>query len=223
MDILSGNALKLIAAATMFLDHMGLMLFPGNLLLRIIGRLALPIYAYMIAEGCKYTRSKKKYFGMIFGLGVVCQTVYFFFAESTYLSILFTFSLSIAAIFALQRSQAHPCPRNSILFTLTIAWIWLLNQLLTIDYGFLGCMLPVFPALLHGTPYDKKEWTVAMLALGLVLLSASLGSIQFWSLLAIPVLLLYSGKRGTWNMKCFFYIFYPAHLVLLELVAMLTH
>lgn len=222
MGILSGNALKLIAAATMFIDHMGLMLFPGNLLLRIIGRLALPIYAYMIAEGCKYTRNKKKYFGMVFGLAVVCQTVYFFFAGSSYLSILFTFSLSILAVYALQANQVHPCAKNSIRFTLTVAGVWLLNQLMQIDYGFLGCMLPVFPAMLHNTPYDKKEWNVAMLGLGLLLLAWEPGSIQFYSLLSLPLLMLYSGKRGKGNMKYFFYIFYPAHLVVLELILMLT-
>lgn len=222
MGILSGNALKLIAAATMFIDHMGLMLFPGNLLLRIIGRLALPIYAYMIAEGCKYTRNKKKYFGMVFGLAVVCQTVYFFFAGSSYLSILFTFSLSILAVYALQANQVHPCAKNSIRFTLTVAGVWLLNQLMQIDYGFLGCMLPVFPAMLHNTPYDKKEWNVAMLGLGLLLLAWESGSIQFYSLLSLPLLILYSGKRGKGNMKYFFYIFYPAHLVVLELILMLT-
>lgn len=222
MGILSGNALKLIAAATMFIDHMGLMLFPGNLLLRIIGRLALPIYAYMIAEGCKYTRNKKKYFGMVFGLAVVCQTVYFFFAGSSYLSILFTFSLSILAVYALQANQVHPCAKNSIRFTLTVAGVWLLNQLMQIDYGFLGCMLPVFPAMLHNTPYDKKEWNVAMLGLGLLLLAWESGSIQFYSLLSLPLLMLYSGKRGKGNMKYFFYIFYPAHLVVLELILMLT-
>lgn len=222
MGILSGNALKLIAAATMFIDHMGLMLFPGNLLLRIIGRLSLPIYAYMIAEGCKYTRNKKKYFGMVFGLAVVCQTVYFFFAGSSYLSILFTFSLSILTVYALQANQVHPCAKNSILFTLTVAGVWLLNQLMQIDYGFLGCMLPVFPAMLHNTPYDKKEWNVAMLGLGLLLLAREPGSIQFYSLLSLPLLMLYSGKRGKGNMKYFFYIFYPAHLVVLELILMLT-
>ena len=222
MALLSGNILKLIAAASMFLDHMGLMLFPGNGILRIVGRLALPIYAYMIAEGCKYTRNKKKYFGTVFGLASLCQAVYFFFSGSTYLSILFTFSLAIVCIYALQRYQQTPTAKNGILFALAVTGVYGLNVLLEIDYGFWGCMLPVFPAMLQGTPYDKKEWNVAMLGLGLLLLSLALGGTQIWSLAALPLLLLYSGKRGRWKMKYFFYIFYPAHLVLLELLAILT-
>lgn len=221
MGILTGNALKLIAAASMLLDHMGLMLFPGNLLLRIIGRLAMPIYAFMIAEGCKYTRSKSRYFGMVFSLAAVCQTVYFLFDGSTYLSILFTFSLSIGTIYALQRYQANPGAATGALFALAVAGVYLLNRIFTIDYGFWGCMLPVFPAMLHGTAYDRQPWNMAMLGLGMVLLSANVGGIQFFSLAALPLLLLYSGRRGKWNMKYFFYIFYPVHLVLLEGIAML--
>lgn len=222
MGILSGNALKLIAAATMFIDHMGLMLFPGNLWLRIIGRLALPIYAYMIAEGCKYTRNKKKYFGMVFGLAVVCQGVYFLFVGDLYLSILFTFSLSILTIFALQRYKAKPTATNALLLALTVAGVYVLNRLFVIDYGFWGCMLPVFAAMLHGTEYDSKAANVTMLGAGLLLLAWELGSIQFYALMALPLLMLYSGKRGKWNMKYFFYIFYPAHLVLLQGLLMLT-
>ena len=70
---LSGNMLKIIAAVTMLVDHAGILFFPSQNIYRIIGRLAFPIFAYMIAEGCKYTRNKIRYFAMIFGLAAVCQ------------------------------------------------------------------------------------------------------------------------------------------------------
>ena len=221
MQLLSGNALKLIAAATMFLDHMAVMLFPGNELLRALGRLAMPIYAFMISEGCKYTRNKANYFCMVLSLALVCQTVYFLFSGDTYFSILFTFSLAIVTVYALQRYQNHPCAENGILFSLVVAGIYQLNRFVTIDYGFWGCMLPAFPAMLHGTAYDRQEYKTAMLALGLVLLASSMGENQIYSLGALPLLLLYSGKRGKWKMKYFFYIFYPAHMALLEGIVML--
>ena len=41
------------------------------------------------------------------------------------------------------------------------------------------------------------------------------------ALLALPLLMLYSGRRGKWNMKYFFYIFYPAHLAILQGIAWL--
>ena len=62
---LSGNQLKLIALAAMTVDHIGVQFFPNIQLLRIIGRLALPIFAYMIAQGCRYTKNKARYLGTI--------------------------------------------------------------------------------------------------------------------------------------------------------------
>ena len=58
---LSGNQLKIIAMLTMLVDHIGVQLFPECIILRIIGRLSLPIFAYMIAEGCLHTRNRPKY------------------------------------------------------------------------------------------------------------------------------------------------------------------
>ena len=106
--ILNGNHLKLIAAFAMLLDHAGILLFPRVRMLRILGRLAYPIFAYMIAQGCHYTRNKLRYFLMVFGLGAVCQLVYYFASGDTYLNILLTFSLSILLIYvgqALYRQQ----------------------------------------------------------------------------------------------------------------------
>lgn len=218
---LSGNSLKIIAAVSMTLDHMGLMLFPQIPLFRILGRLALPIFAYMIAEGCKYTRNKKKYFGMVFGLGAVCQTVYWFVDHSLYFSILITFSLSILMIYALQSWNETRTASSGLTFAALVAAVWWLNQIFTIDYGFFGCMLPVFAALPHRTRHDRYPVSILTLGLGLLFLAVDIGDIQFFSLLALPLLLAYSGRRGKWKMKYFFYIFYPAHLVILEGIAML--
>jgi len=217
--MLSGNMLKIIAAGAMFLDHLGLMFFPGNEIFRILGRLAFPIFAFMIAEGSKYTRNRLRYFGQLFGLATVCQAVYFLVDGSLYLSVLFTFSLSLGMIFALQAWKQQPSTFSFLLF-LAITWAtWALNRLFTIDYGFLGCMVPVTAALPHGTKWDRKEVSVACLGLGLGLLAWDLGGWQVWSLAALPLLLLYSGQRGKRRMKYFFYIFYPAHLALLQVLA----
>lgn len=236
---LSGNALKLIAAAAMLTDHVGLMFFPGNLLFRLVGRLALPIYGFMIAEGCKYTKNRLKYFLSVFLLGAVCQVVYWFFAGSTYFSILITFSLSILTLYSLQFFRetlfdpAAGMGRKTaalLCFPTAVGAVWLLNRVLTIDYGFWGCMLPVFAGAFQrrrGIPadalsgLDKPLISVAMLSLGLLVLAWDLGGIQIYALMAVPLLLCYSGRRGKGNLKYFFYIFYPVHLVLLQGLAML--
>lgn len=222
--ILNGNHLKLIAAVTMLLDHAGILLFPGIALFRILGRLAYPIYAYMVAEGCRYTRNKLRYFLLVFGMGAACQIVYYFFSGDTYLNILLTFSCSIALIYALQASYAAKTWQKqalwSILFCAGFLTVYGLDQLITIDYGFWGVMAPVFVSFAYLRKFP--HWmSVLLLGVALLLLGADLGGIQHYALLSIPLLLLYSGKRGKYSMKYFFYIFYPVHLVVLQGIAML--
>jgi len=70
------NHLKLIACMSMLIDHIGYVLFPEAELLRIIGRIAMPIFAFFIGEGCLHTRDRKKYFLRLFVLALICQAVY---------------------------------------------------------------------------------------------------------------------------------------------------
>lgn len=218
---LTGNALKILAAIFMTLDHIGVILLPRVQALQMIGRLAMPIYAFMIAEGCKYTRNKKKYFGMVFGLGAACQIVYYFYEHSLYLSILITFSLSILTVYALQLWKQKKTILSGLVFASCVTAVYLLNQKFTIDYGFWGCMLPVFAALPHGTKYDSDFTNITMLGIGLVFLGLSMDWIQCLALLALPLLYAYNGKRGTLNLKYFFYIFYPVHMAVLAGISML--
>ena len=233
--VFSSNSLKMIGAAAMLVDHVGLMFFPEITLLRILGRLAYPIFAFMIAEGCAHTGNRGRYFLRVFVRAAVCQIVYFLVDGSAYFSILVTFCCGIGMVYALQDMKRElfagerPGYLGAVEFALTVVLVWLLNRRLTIDYGFWGCMVPVFASLfqgLEGAPdalraLDRKEVHVGMTGIGLVMLSWDLGGIQWWSLLALVLLMLYSGKRGKWRMKYFFYIFYPAHLAILQGIAWL--
>lgn len=219
--VFTGNQLKLIAAAAMLLDHAGILLFPRIKLFRVFGRLAYPIFAYMIAEGCRYTKNKPRYFLMLFGLGAACQLVYYFFSGDTYLNILLTFSVSVLLIYALQ--AAHGTQRQglwSAVFAAGVLSAVGLDMLVTIDYGFWGIMIPVMVSFAHVRKFSR--WAeVFLLGAGLVFLGADFGGYQHYALLSLPFLLCYSGKRGTANMKYFFYIFYPVHLAVLQGIAML--
>ena len=130
--IFNGNHLKLIGALCMLLDHMGILLFPQVRLFRILGRLAYPIFAFMIAEGCRYTRHKLRYFLMVFGLGAGCQLVYYFVSADTYLNILLTFSFSILLIYLMQAAGQAENWKNSfasercLRLVLSLLWCFLI-------------------------------------------------------------------------------------------------
>lgn len=222
--VLSGNVLKIIAAVSMLIDHIGVILFPGVRIFRIIGRIAFPIFAYMIAEGCRYTKNKYRYFGNVIILAVVLQLVYFIAYRSTFLNILYTFALSMIGVFALQNLKKKNTLCSVVIFGGCIVCIYYVCQIFDVDYGFWGCMLPVFASIMHNTgKYDRKEIHVLIMGICLLQLSLTSGGVQPYSLLSLPLLLMYSGNRGRLNMKYFFYIFYPAHLVVLECIAWLIN
>ena len=221
---LTNNQLKIIAMLSMLIDHIGVAMFPNVMILRIIGRLAFPIFAYMIAEGCFYTKNKARYFFMIFGLGMICQLVFFFFMGSLYQGILMTFSLSIICIYAIDYYLKKRDWKSLSLMIFTVFAVAFLSINLPMiladktdfefDYSALGILLPI-------VIYYSKNKLIKMLftALILILLSEIYFTYQLYSLLAIPLLLLYNGERGKYKLKYLFYIFYPLHLVLVYFIS----
>ena len=211
---LTGNQLKILAMITMTCDHVGMQIFPQLLWLRIIGRLAMPIYAYMIAEGCRHTRDRKKYLLRLFGMGALCQVVYFVAMGSLYQCILITFSLSVCLICLLDAVEQEQNFRNwGKLFAGTVLIFFLcvvLPDLLPntdyeVDYGLPGVLLPV---LIYGAGTRG-------LLLGLFLVAMQHGGIQWMAFGAVPLLLCYNGKRGRANIGKLFYWYYPIHLVVI--------
>lgn len=118
---LTGNQLKIIASISMVLDHLGIVLFPNQIIFRILGRIALPIYAFLIAEGCRHTKNKKKYLGLIAAMGIAFQLFYYFFMNDLYQGILITFSISISLIFAIESFINNKSTANRLLMLLIVS------------------------------------------------------------------------------------------------------
>lgn len=218
---LTGNQLKLIAVITMTIDHIGLILLPRVWVLRLIGRLAMPIYAYMIAEGCRHTHDRWRYLGRIAGLGLLCQVVYTAYLGSFYLNILLTFSLSILLIIAIENFQKKRTLISQVgvlalllgIFVLTVALPPLLRRWdFDLDYSLMGVLLPVLV-------YFGREKTKYLTA-GLILLGFRYGGLQWAALAAVPLLGMYNGQKGKGNLGKWFYLYYPAHLLVLYGIAM---
>ena len=230
---INSNALKYIAALTMLIDHVGYILFPRVVILRIIGRISFPLFAFMIAKGCRHTRNRLKYLISVATLALVCQIGMFAAFRSLDMGAPVTFTFSIMMIWAMQSMKATFFSKcriikklfSAALFIGTVGVTFVANYFLDIDYGFFGCLLPVFAALPHKPKcdeypsgwdkVDKLPVCVLTFTVGLTMLCYFSNTLQWWSLLAIIFLLFYSGKKGKRNTKYFFYIFYPAHLALL--------
>lgn len=216
---LSGNQLKIIALVAMTFDHVGLQLFPGHTFFRFIGRLAFPIFAYMIAEGASYTKNRAKYFLQMFGLGLVCQLVYFFAMDSLYQCILITFSFSVLLIYTLDRAMKKRSPEAILLFVCVFLSTFFLVEILphllpntdySVDYGIWGVLTPVIVFAAPG-----KISKLVFMAVPLAFLAMFGVYYQWMAFFALIPLALYSGKRGKYKMKNLFYIYYPLHLVVI--------
>jgi hypothetical protein len=204
-------------------DHIGYILFPRVLWLRIVGRLAMPIFAYMIAEGCRHTKNRRKYLLTMVFFAAVCQVVYLVVMRSLYQCIFVTFSLSICLIYLMDSAREK---RNmpSVLFLLVgflltaalcfggARWI----RGFDIDYGFFGVLLPV---LIYCGKDPSSRLILA--ACGMALLCDHLGGIQWYCMASLPLLALYNGERGKRKMKYLFYVYYPAHFVVIYAIARL--
>lgn len=221
---LSNNQLKILAMITMTMDHMGMILFPEQLWLRIIGRLAFPIYAYMIAEGCTHTRSMGRYLGSLGIMALVCQLAYSFATGSLVQSILVTFTLSVGLIWVMKWARSRHFPAKLLACAAIFGVLFITEGLpmllpetdFAVEYDFIGVILPV--AIYFCRTKAQKLWICGAL---LALMSAFMWPGQWFGLLTIPILALYNGRRGRLPMKWIFYLYFPAHLLVLQGLAFL--
>jgi len=220
--LLTGNMLKIIALITMTIDHIGMILFPTNMILRIIGRMAFPIYGYMIAEGCRYTKNRPKYLFSILSVGIICQIAYLVAMGSVYQCIMITFSMSLAVIYtfdlAAQKRVPWPLAVGVVILSFVICEIvpsFVPESCdFAVDYGFCGV---IYPFLIYIA--QSKRTKLFMALVGLILVSMSRPVIQIFSLLALIPLALYSGERGKLKLKYLFYVYYPVHLAIIYLIS----
>lgn len=222
---LTGNILKIIALVTMTIDHIGLELFDNMYIMRLIGRIAFPIFAYMIAEGCFYTRNRKRHIVTIASLALLCQIVYFVAMGSLYQCILVTFTLSIALIYSIDNVLKHRNIFNALILLATVLFISAVALYLPavlvgtdfgIDYGIFGILLPVLVYFAKG-----RELKLLAFAVGLALVCWDYGGIQWFSMLTVPLIALYNGKKGRVKLKNLFYIYYPLHLVVIYFIGVI--
>ena len=239
IQCLSGNMIKIIAAITMLIDHIGVVLYPHVTLFRIIGRISFPLFAFMLAEGARYTKSRVRHILLLGGLALLCQVVFYIVSGLLIMSILVTFTISLALIYLMEAakrvllSQNARCRDRILLplsFLIATFAAWLFCYFFTVDYGFVGCMVPLILSLpntrgIENAPptlvrLDTPLARIPLVCLCILIAALEFGSLQLFSALSLPFLLLYSGKRGRWRMKYFFYVFYPLHLVLLYGIAL---
>lgn len=210
---MSAFTLKMIALVTMVIDHVGAVFFPEIIWLRYIGRISMPIYAFLLVQGYQHTRDFKRYVIRMAVFAVVSEVPYDLLFHGTWLefggqNILFTL---LTALLVMRLLDASAKSRNIFLFIGALALI-IAPYFLHFSYGIYGILVPLCFFL-----FQKYRGIDALafsaLTYGKYLYDGNLT--QVYAIAASVPILLYNGKRGAFSLKYFFYIIYPAHLLLL--------
>lgn len=242
--LLSGTGLKWIAVATMLVDHLGTTLvwsyylllrqqfdpaaadwYTVYLWMRRIGRIAFPLFCFVLVEGFVHTRSRPKYALRLLLFAVVSEIPYDFaihdanYSYTGQLNIMFLLLLAYCALWladGLGKALKLPSWGTSLLTVGTVAGAaWLAaNNYVDASYHAYGIALV-------GVFYLARNHRFVQFALGCAatyLYCADHGSwLQMYAVLGLACIASYNGQRGR-GMKYFFYLFYPVHLLILGLL-----
>ena len=207
----------------MLIDHVGYYLLNDFEPFRMIGRLAMPLFIFMLVEGFKKTSSRPRYFARIFVTALIAEIPVYLLHISVmtdyYHNILFTMLLSFLALYATEKGK---------FWFVAVPLVALAASAFNCEYGAFGVMLAVGFYLVN--KYSPKQIFVRFTALLAVLLVTMIPlasyenwPIQLWSICAVIPLALYNGKKGRRLPRYFLYVFYPAHLFIIWLLTLVLH
>ena len=212
MNGLNTFTLKCIAIASMLIDHIGAVLFPQYEWMRIVGRLAFPIFAYLLVEGFIYTKDVKKYLIRL-GIFALISEIPFdlaFFRSFLYLghqNVFFTLFMGILMLYSMKKTPGR------VQQVLVMISMLLISDWLCMDYGSWGLLM-----ILAFYEYRDKKSLKLVLIILLNGLMWGMGYLtQVFAGFAVIPIWFHNRQLGP-KMKLFFYVVYPAHLLILFLI-----
>lgn len=223
---MSAFILKIIAIVTMTIDHAGAVVLKDMFFLRMIGRLAFPIFAFLIANGYVYTRDRKKYAVRLFVFALVSQYPFMLAFKSGWdLNIFFTLFLGLIAIGAHEYFMEK---NKSLQASLSVLVLAVLATALHTDYGYYGVFL-IFLFYYYRERFSILSVSVVILNLVFctqIAMSYNYYSprmyVQCLSCLSLIFIYFYNNERGP-RLKYFFYAYYPLHLLILAYIEKLKY
>ena len=215
--------IKLIALISMFCDHVGAVLYPEETWLRYIGRLAFPIFLFLIVNSYTYTRSKAQLIKRIVIFTLVSELPYHYALYKNY-NIGFTLLIVLLVInseftFIQKRIDKKKLDIFAIISGLGlifISFIW--SEL---SYGWFAVFTGV---LLYNRDKLGKIWFIVLTFMTGFLYSAVYPGLTSTVIISLPVIWIlvctedwFKYSKQTLFVKNFYYIFYPAHLAILAI------
>lgn len=205
--------LKTIALATMIIDHYGAIFQSGHNIYRIIGRIAFPVYCFLLVEGYFHTSDVKKYGKRLLLFAIVSEIPFdlAFYGKVGFAhqNIFFTLFIGLAAIYFIENKEG----KYNFDKSLVIAAAGILAMVLSVDYSIMGVIYILSFYFTRNLPKKRQLLYMSGIMLFINLMSSPL---QQFSLLALPIIYFYNGELGQKNkfLQIMFYAAYPLHLLL---------
>lgn len=246
---MSALILRIIACVAMLLDHIGY--YNGNMFLRAVGRIAFPIFVYLICNGYRHTSCRWRYCLRLGLFALISQIPFSLFCANslTYMNgnVFVTLLAALLCVWGTDVLWGNRIGRWLCWLPVAAGCILYQQGILVSDYGARGIVLAMIFYLLDGKAVWKRLVTIAACVIAvfydqLVLVVVyllhgqlylpHLGQWDLWqlfSLCALPLIFLYNGQKGPAPkkkslaklMQLGFYLFYPAHMLVLWLLRIL--
>ena len=245
---LTGTGIKTIAVATMLIDHIavGLLLYWINhqvdfdgidkfvklyWIMRSMGRMAFPLYCYMLVEGFLHTSNLKRYILRIIAMAIVSEIPFnlalkWKFIDLTHNNVMWELALGLSVLYLIHTIlyKTTDVIKDEILRRVIAAGVMLagmgLGHLLQLDYseGGVACICVMY--FLYGVSIEQR---LTSYGAGVLMLTLMSGSIEAYAFIMLIPLFFYKGRRGRDSkaLRVFFYIFYPVHLIIIYLVRLI--
>ena len=204
---MSSFMLKMLGILTMTIDHLGFIFFQENLVLRFIGRLSFPLFAFQLAVGYSHSKNKEKHILKMLLFALISQIPFMIFTNIVssvfLLNIAFTFTIGLLAMYAFENIK-----QPVLKFLITVC-VLIMGFIIPVDYGGYGVALCFVFYALQSHKFLSIASAGALTILKIVLEQNLTKTFILYSL--IPIWF-YNGKKGK-DMKNFFYLFYPLHML----------
>lgn len=210
--------LKIIALTTMIIDHYGA-IFKGDMMAyRMIGRIAFPIYCFLLIEGYYHTKDVKKYMLRLFVFALLSEIpfdlAFFGRAIFSHQNIFFTLCIGLFTIYNIEKLK----DKNKIMSACIIIISFIASDILNVDYQIIGI---IYILSFYYTRNMQKLQRLCLIAATMYitnLLSSSV--IQQFSLFSLLILFFYNEELGPSSkvLQILFYASYPAHLIIFYLI-----
>lgn len=231
---ISSAALHILAMAIMLCDHFGMVLVPQLTWMRCVGRIAFPIFAFLLVEGFCHTKNLTKYARRLFLCALIAEIPFDLMTSGRIVNyhhqnVLWTFLIALLTIWAMRNTKERLGAASLVITALG----YIVGEFAMVDYGGAGILtVLVFYLFRERTLRNYVTQFMFMLVLNAFIVPSTSISVlgfqipmQTFAVLALLPVWLYRGRQGNHSQEFqyFCYAFYPAHILVLVYLGLVCH